>query len=247
MRNLNQWRVFDSAETVADEAAMWLCGLACAATGRFAVCLSGGSTPQRLFQRLAGDAYFTRFPWTRVHWFWGDERFVPHSDPRSNFRMAWEALLSRVSLPKDNIHPVETQDLSIEDAALKYERELKSFYGSEHLEDGRPLFDVTFLGIGEDGHTASLFPGSPGLEEKRRWVLAVVDEKRREPRITLTYPVLDSSRNVAFLATGPRKTDILSRVRAGDSNLPAARIRPMGNLWWFVDRAAMPDWPRASN
>src|SRR6185437_14629459 len=139
-------------------------------------------------------------------------------------------------------HPVDTQGLAIDEAALKYERELRTYYGREELEAGRPFFDVTFLGIGEDGHTASLFPGSPALDERHRWVLAVVDDTQQEPRITLTYPVLDSSRNVAFLATGAGKAGILSKVRAGNSNLPAAKIRPVGNLWWFVDRAAMPDF-----
>jgi len=237
---LSKWQVSDTAEALAAHAAEWLYGLACSSTEQFAICLSGGSTPQRLYHRLASQTYSAHFPWDRVHWFWGDERFVPHSDQRSNFRTAWDLLLSRVPVRKECIHPIETQGISVEQAAVKYESELKSFYGSEELEEGRPLFDVTFLGIGVDGHTASLFPRSTALLETRRWALAVVDEIRKEPRITLTYPVLNSSDNVAFLANGASKKDILARIREGESSAPAARIRPAGRLWWFVDRAAMP-------
>lgn len=235
-----QWQVFDTAEMLADHAARWLCELACRSMERFAVCLSGGSTPQRLYQRLSGEACLARFPWDRVHWFWGDERFVPHNDARSNFRMARDAFLSRVPVRDDCVHPIPTQGLSAEQAAAAYENELQTFYGTRQLDGSRPLFDVTFLGVGEDGHTASLFPGSPALHENRRWAVAV-SRQAQETRITVTYPVLDSSRNVVFLATGADKTRILASIRGGDAEAPAARVRPAGRLWWFLDRAAMPD------
>jgi len=182
----------------------------------------------------------SRFPWNRAHWFWGDERFVPHDHPDSNFRMAREAFLSRVPVPGDNIHPVPTERISPEGAAVAYETTLKRFYGAETLAPGRPLFDVTLLGIGDDGHTASLFPGQPALQEMRRWAVAVIGAKS-EPRISLTYPALDSSRDVAFVATGQEKRQVVARAQAGDRTIPAGVIRPVGRLHWFTDRAAAPE------
>ena len=123
--------------------------------------------------------------------------------------------------------------------ATAYERTLKRFYGADTLAPGRPLFDVTLLGIGEDGHTASLFPGQPALRETRRWAVAVIGAKA-EARITLTYPALDSSRDVAFLVTGHEKRRVVARAQAGDRTIPAALVRPAGHLHWFMDRAAAP-------
>ncbi len=232
-------RMFDSPETLAQNVAEWICGLARASEGGFSVCLSGGSTPRRLYEQLAMPAIASRFPWPRVDWFWGDERFVPHDDPDSNYRMTREALLSRVPVPADRIHPVPTQGRSPAQAAEVYEATLRRYYGTGILAADRPLFDVTLLGIGENGHTASLFPGQPALQETQHWVVAAVGAKS-EPRITLTYPALNSSRDVAFLATGQGKRDVIARVQAGDLSLPAAMIRPVGRLHWFTDRAAAP-------
>jgi 6-phosphogluconolactonase len=228
---------FANAETLAHDVAEWLCGLAQGNKGNFAVCLSGGSTPRRLYQCLADPAIASRFPWQRAHWFWGDERFVPHDHPDSNFRMAREALLSRVPVPEDNIHAVPTEGVTPGEAATAYETTLKRFHGANTLAAGRQLFDVTLLGIGEDGHTASLFPGQPALHEKRRWAVAVIGAKA-EARITLTYPALDSSRDLAFVATGEGKRQVVARAQAGDRTLPAAMIRPVGRLHWFTDHAA---------
>src|SRR5580700_2085427 len=158
-------RIFDSADALAPGVAEWFCALAQASDREFAVCLSGGSTPQRLYERLAMPPIASRFPWRRTHWFWGDERFVPHDHPDSNYRMARDALLSRVPIPGDNIHAIPTEGLSPEQAAAAYETTLKRFHDAEMLSPERPLFDVTLLGIGEDGHTASLFPGQPALQE----------------------------------------------------------------------------------
>jgi 6-phosphogluconolactonase len=166
---------------------------------------------------------------------------VPHDHPSSNYGMARAALFSRVLAPEGNIHAIPTGGVSPEQDAAAYEKTLARFYGAQTLAPGRPLFDVALLGIGEDGHTASLFPGHPALEERRRWVVAVIGGARPEPRITLTYPVLDSSRDLVFLATGAEKKEILRRARAGDRALPAARIRPAGRLHWFTDRAAAPE------
>lgn len=233
-------KTFESFEALGGKVAEWLCALAEASDRDFAVCLAGGSTPQGLYKCLAAPAIASRFPWSRVHWFWGDERFVPHDDPDSNYRMAYDAFLSQVPAPDGNIHPIPTENLSPEQAAVAYESTLKHFYGAERPHAGRPIFDVTFLGIGEDGHTASLFPGHPALKEERRWVLAVLGAMP-EARITLTYPVLNSSRDLAFLVAGERKMRILARAKAGDPNIPAARVRPAGRLHWFADRAAAPE------
>jgi 6-phosphogluconolactonase len=226
------------AEAVAHQAAAWIAGLAGQSRGRFAVCLSGGSTPRRLYQLLTGQPYVERMPWDRVHWFWGDERFVPWEHPDSNYRMARMALLSRAPIPAENIHGIETRGTPA-DAARDYERVLKSFCGVETLDPERPLFDVLLLGLGPDGHTASLFPGSGVLDERERWVAEVVGA-RPEPRITLTYPALDSSRHAAFLVVGADKRAMLNRALAGDPALPAGRLNPVGDLTWFVDAAARP-------
>jgi 6-phosphogluconolactonase len=135
---------------------------------------------------------------------------------------------------------VPTEGLSPGQAAIAYEATLKRFYGADTLASHRPLFDVTLLGIGNDGHTASLFPGQPALQETRRWVVAVIGAKA-EARITLTYPALDSSRDVAFVVTGQEKRDVVARAQAGDRTIPAGVVRPVGRLHWFTDRAAAPE------
>jgi 6-phosphogluconolactonase len=236
---LTEVETFENADALAQKVAEWLCALARASGRDFSICLSGGSTPRRLYELLATPTVASRFPWRRAHWFWGDERFVPHDNPDSNYRMAQEAFLSRVAVSGDNIHAIPTEGLLPEQAAAAYETTLKRFYGAEMLAPDRPLFDVTLLGIGDNGHTASLFPGQPALQERRRWAVATVGVKS-EPRITLTYPALDSSRDVAFLATGEGKRDVVARARAGDPTIPAAMVRPVGRLHWFLDRAASP-------
>lgn len=235
-------RSFDNPDALARYVAEWLCGLARASERVFAVSLSGGSTPRRLYELLATPEIAKRFPWGRTHWFWGDERFVPHDYPDSNYCMARDAFLSRAPVPKDNIHAIPTEGLSPEQAAIAYETTLKRFYGGDKLAPDRPLFDVTLLGIGDNGHTASLFPGQPALQEKRRWVVAVIAASA-VARITLTYPALDSSREVAFVVTGKEKRGIVIRAQAGDQTLPAAMVRPVGHLHWFTDRAASPEGP----
>jgi 6-phosphogluconolactonase len=225
-------------EALAHRAAEWITDLAAASRDRFAICLSGGSTPRRLYQLLAESPYRDALPWDRIHWFWGDERFVPWHHPDSNYRMVHEALLGRVPAPPGNIHGIATNGTPA-DAAAAYERVLKSYYGSESLDPTRPLFDIQILGLGPDGHTASLIPGTSVLDERHRWVADVIGG-RPEPRITLTYPVLESSRHTAFLVVGADKRETLSRALAGDQALPAARMRPAGELIWFVDEAARP-------
>jgi 6-phosphogluconolactonase len=221
---------------VAQHVAEWLTERALATEGRFAISLSGGSTPKTLYGLLATSPFRDRFPWERTHLFFGDERFVPPDHPDSNYRMAREAMLDHVPLIPAQVHPFPT-DTTPEDAALRYADTLMRYYGADTLDPGRPLFDVTFLGLGEDGHTASLFPGVAALQERTAWTAAVIGAKP-EPRLTLTYPVLDSSRIVAFLVAGAGKRAILARALAGDTQLPAVGVKPVGDLIWFTDKAA---------
>lgn len=230
--------ILPDPEALSRRIAEWLLEAATTKDGAFSVALSGGSTPRRLYRLLAGPPYCNKFPWSRTHWFWGDERFVPHDDALSNYRMVREALLSRAPIPATNIHPIPTEETTPDDAASAYEHELKSFYGAERLDPARPLFDVTFLGLGSDGHTASLFPDTAVLAERDRWVAAVVGAKS-EARITLTYPALESSRNAAFLVAGEEKRATLARLRRGDDSLAAAHLHPIGTLWIFGDAAAV--------
>jgi 6-phosphogluconolactonase len=236
-------RILQTAEALANATAEWLCALAETSVGAFAICLAGGSTPRPVYERLATPAFAARFPWRRVHWFWGDERCVPHDHPDSNYRMVQEALLCQVPVPATNIHAIPTQPLTPEQSALAYEGTLKQFYRTDAINPKRPLFDVTLLGIGDDGHTASLFPGQPALQERRRWAVAVVGA-RSEPRVTLTYPALDSSAHVAFLAIGAGKREAVARAMAGNKQTPAALVRPIGQLHWFIDRTAAPSGAR---
>jgi 6-phosphogluconolactonase len=230
---------FPEGEALARGAALWLKDCITPLKGRIAVALSGGSTPRRLFEFMSSE-FKEEFPWERMHFFWGDERFVARDDPESNFRMAYAALLSKVAVPPGNIHPVPTEGIEPDEAARAYERELKGFYGAPVLNPNKFFFDVQLLGLGEDGHTASLIPGEPVLNEREHWVAAVA-HGRPETRITLTYPAIESSRHVAFLVSGAAKRDILQKVRAQSADVPAARLRPLGELTFLADRAATGD------
>jgi 6-phosphogluconolactonase len=221
--------------------AEWMTRAAQASKAPFRVSLSGGSTPKALYAVLASNEFKDRFPWQRVSWYWGDERFVPPDHPDSNYRMVREAMLSKVPVPPENIHPVPT-DGTPDEAARRYERTLQEAYGAADLDPARPLFDVTLLGLGTDGHTASLLPGEPVLEERKRWVAAVA-HGRPEPRITMTYPAIESSRQIAFLVAGEEKAPVLRAIQGGNSQVPAARLQPKGKLFWFVDTAAAAEGP----
>jgi 6-phosphogluconolactonase len=234
-------RVFDDATALAQAGADYLCDLAVSHQGRTIIALSGGNTPKPLYELLAQEPIRSRLPWDRVHWILGDERFVPPSDPASNFGMARAAFLAHVPVPPENLHPVETDGVTLDEAATRYETMLKRLYGADALQAGRPLLNLTLLGLGEDGHTASLLPGEPVLQERKRWV-APVPKGRVEERVTLTYPALDSSAVVAFLVSGEGKCDILDKILSGDTGFPAAQIRPEGEVIWFADRAAAGRW-----
>lgn len=223
----------DLAHTVAD----WLLLTLRPSEGPLRIALSGGTTPRALYELLAQEPYRGLMPWDRMHVFWGDERFVPPNSDLSNYRMAYTALLGHVPIPPGNIHPVQTDDVTPEESARLYQATLARVYGSTTLDPARPLFDVNLLGLGTNGHTASLFPGMPALNEQTAWALAVTPEG--EPtRITLTYPALNSSRHAAFLVAGANKRDVVARVRAHDPAEPASLIAPVGQLHWFMDEAA---------
>jgi 6-phosphogluconolactonase len=236
--------------TVADPAAMaataaeHLLARTAANAGRMAVCLTGGSSPKQLYQLLATEPYHSRIPWQRVHWFIGDERFVPADDPLNNMGMARAVFLDRCA-PATNIHPIPTATADPADperGATLYEQELQSFYGSDTLDPARPLFDLVLMGVGPDGHTASLFPDDPALDEPARWVVGVprANVAPFVPRVTLTLPTLASCHEMLFEVSGRDKRAILTRLFAGE-NLPANRARSTGETVWLVDRQALPE------
>jgi 6-phosphogluconolactonase len=237
--------------TVADPAAMAKAAgdrivARIAANGqRVAICLSGGSSPKQLFELLATDAYRSKIPWDRVHWFIGDERFVPADNPLNNMSMARKAFLDQCA-PSANVHPIPIDSADPGEAARRYEAELKAFHGSDKLTPERPLFDVVLLGVGPDGHTASLFPGYPAVEETTRWVTEVPKAHVEPfvPRVSLTLPALASCREMLFEASGAGKRAILTRVFDGE-DLPANRARSEGETVWLLDKAALPENFRA--
>lgn len=210
---------------------------ATAAQGWFAIALSGGSTPRATYALLATDEYASRVDWRSIHIFWGDERCVPPDHPESDYRMAREALLDHVPIPSENVHRIDAE-LDPTQAADDYEQTLRAFFAGQDTA----RFDLVLLGMGEDGHTASLFPGGQALDEHTRWVVANYVDSLSTWRITLTPPVLNAAANVTFLVAGQNKADTLRRVINGPhqpNTLPAQIINPSsGRLMWLVDEAA---------
>jgi 6-phosphogluconolactonase len=209
--------------------------------GRIAICLTGGSSPKKLYQLLGSEAWRGRIPWERVHWFIGDERFVPESDPLNNMAVARATFLDG-NAPAGHIHPIPTTTDDPDAGAEAYARELQAFYGAEQLDPARPLFDMVLMGAGPDGHTASLFPGFPEIEETERWVVGVprANVAPFVPRVSLTLPALASCREMLFEIAGHDKRPILTRLLNGET-LPALRARSKGETVWLVDQAALPE------
>ncbi len=204
--------------------------------GRFAVALSGGSTPRSLYSLLAKD--HANFPWRDTFLFFGDERHVPPDHPDSNYRMVNEALLSKVPIPAGNVYRVLAENPNAAAAAADYEEKVRGFF---KLRPGEfPRFDLILLGLGPDGHTASLFPESDGLKEQSRLVIANWVEKLKTHRITFTFPVLNHATDVMFLAAGADKADMVKKVLEGNSTppFPAQQVTPEGRLIWMLDEAA---------
>jgi 6-phosphogluconolactonase len=231
---MSRFEIHPDAESLANAAAERFVALAAeavAARARFTVALSGGSTPRVTYTLLGGSDFAPRVDWSRVHAFWGDDRSVPPDHPDSNYRMACESLLDRVPIPVENVHRIRGE-LPPDRAALAYQQELESVLG----QNGR--FDLILLGMGADGHTASLFPGTAALSEQTRWVVANQVENLETWRVTLTLPIINAARHVVFLVSEAAKADALARVRAGEP-LPAALVRPAaGQSTWMVDQEA---------
>jgi len=213
--------------------------------GRFSVALSGGNTPRTVYSLLAEE--HKELPWDRIHVFFGDERCVPPDHPDSNFRMASESLLSKVPIPRENVHRIRAE-LEPEGAAKDYDNQLAEFF---HLNDHDwPRFDLIFLGLGDDGHTASLFPGSSALSDVSSRVAANWVERMKTYRITLTYPVLNHAAEVEFLVSGSGKAQILKQVLGPPASLPfpAQQVRPEnGRLLWLLDHDAAALLPTAAS
>ena len=204
--------------------------------GRFSVALSGGETPRRLYEILTAPSYRERIHWDEVHIFWSDERCVPEDDPRNNARMAHQVLLDRVPIPPDHIHPIRC-DQSPQQAAIQYEKELKDFFSTQN-----PNFHLVLLGLGGNGHIASLFPHTSVLNEREKWVSDVYVKELGVYRITFTAPFINQASQVVFLVSGADKAQVLENVLEGPyqpRELPAQLIRPAGiHPIWLVDKAA---------
>ena len=235
--------ILPDPKAVAHEAARRFVALsreAAGSRGRFSVALSGGSTPEQLYRLLVSEPYRAQVPWAEVHFFWGDERCVPPDDPGSNYALANEMLISRVPVPPENVHRVRGE-LEPGRAARAYEQELQDFFCAPH--GGLHIrFDLVLLGLGEDGHTASLFPASPALAETGSLVAAAtaVYQDRPAQRVTLTLPAINSARQILFLVTGSTKASIVQSILKGTGDrLPAQRIQPAaGLLTWLFDAEA---------
>jgi 6-phosphogluconolactonase len=235
-------RIYEDREALARAAAELICETAVLKPGPVRVALCGGTTPQPAYELLAQDPLLRRLPWSRVHWVLGDERYVKRSHPDGNYGMAHRAFLSRVPAPAENVHAIDTETADLDEAAARYDTRLKQLYGAETLRMDRPLFDLTLLGVGDNGHTASLLKGHAVLDEQDRWVAPVRCAMRQQQRVTLTFPALESSRVIAFIVAGEDKRGILDRALAGDAGIPAGRLRPIGDTIWLVDQAAAGSW-----
>jgi 6-phosphogluconolactonase len=200
--------------------------------GRFSLVLSGGNTPRSLYETLS-SSYRETIDWSRTFLFWGDERFVPQDHPESNYRTAAEALISHVPIPPENVFPVPTGERTTEKAAKKYEKSLRTFFQGEKF----PRFDLVLLGLGEDGHTASLYKGDKAVNETKRWAAAARAPQRYpvRDRITLTLSAINSARTVVMLVTGEKKREILKKVLKNEGGYPAEKVEPAGRSFVFTD------------
>jgi 6-phosphogluconolactonase len=234
-------RVYPTPETLVQESAhqvMQVAREAVNARGRFVAAISGGSTPKGLFQQLAEEPYRSLIPWGKTFFFWVDERNVPWADPTSNYRLAQENFLSKVPLPRENAFPAANGSLPADKAASAYEIKLRKFFGW----DAVPRFDLCLLGMGEDGHTASLFPGVPQVNEMEKWVVGYFVDEARKERISLTFPVLNASRFLMVLAEGGKKAPTVKDVLEGSCEpprFPIQHLKPLdGKLVFALDQAA---------
>jgi len=236
--------ILPGAEEIAHEAADRIVGIAQEVLNQkqyFRLVLSGGSTPKRLFNILTGDSYQNQLPWDKIQFFWGDERCVPPDHPDSNYRMAREAFLNTLKIPEAHIHRLNGEASNPNASALEYEEKIREHFSIK--ESGAPpQFDLILLGMGTDGHTASLFPDTPALEKTDRWIVANYVEKFRTYRLTMTPRIINQAAWVIFLISGSDKAAVLSEVLEGPyepKRLPSQLIQPeAGNMVWLLDREA---------
>lgn len=231
--------IFDNKEILSENLAGWICDLVAESLKEqqsFSMVLSGGETPKILYQKLASEKYKNRIDWTRVRIFWGDERVVPFTDERNNAKMAFEFLLNHVNVPASQIHIMRT-DLEPNFAVTEYRKMLHTYFDSTHHS-----FDLVLLGMGDDGHTLSLFPGSLIIDDNFHWVNSVYNEKQEMYRISLMPVIVNKARKIVFMVDGEKKAPVLKKVLEGakkPSELPAQLIAPeTGELHWFLDKDA---------
>jgi 6-phosphogluconolactonase len=231
--------IFDNPEVLSENLAEWICSLVEETLKQqqsFSLVLSGGGTPKRLYQKLASEKYKNRIDWQRIRIFWGDERAVPFTDERNNAKMAFDLLLNHVDVPASQIHIMRT-DIEPNFAVAEYRKMLHTYFDSTHHS-----FDLVLLGMGDDGHTLSLFPGSAIIEDNYHWVNSVYNEQQEMYRITLMPVLVNKARKIAFMVDGEKKAGVLEKVLEGDyqpSQFPAQLIAPdTGELHWFLDKAA---------
>ena len=235
-----QIAIYPDIDTISQQAAVYVARIAREAIvtrGRFTIALSGGNTPKKLYSLLAAEPYSSQIDWQLVDIFWSDERCVPPDDPESNYNMAHEVMLSRLSIPVAQVHRIPADRENRDAASLDYTRDMQRVFST----NGIPEFDLIQLGMGPEGHTASLFPHQPSLHEKQRLVMPVSVPKPPPDRLTFTPPILNAARNILFLATGADKADALHAVIEGPANsdeYPAQVVRPPnGEVTWMVDSA----------
>jgi 6-phosphogluconolactonase len=231
-------QIYPDLETISRKAAdifLQISGKYIEDKGRLAVALSGGSTPKRFYELLGSEPYSKRIDWRHIHFFWADERCVPPEHQDSNYRLAFDAFLSKIPLPEENIHRIKGEEEPQKEAG-EYEQDIQRFFGDSHL----PVFDLIILGIGEDGHIASLFPGSQSMSEEKHLADFVDNREKKYPRITLTLPVLTNAENVLVLVSGKSKAVIVKKVISEkDESLPASLLtKGKGNLLFLLDKDA---------
>jgi len=235
--------IYATADELCTAAAdFWVANYAAAMIehGSFHVALSGGTTPKRLYQKLATPEYLAKINWKNVHIYFGDERFVPLDNKDSNFNMANTAFLSTIDCPDSNIHPVAVDSTSAIEAAEQYEIELRN-----HLpvnNDNQPQFDLVLLGLGPDGHTASLFPGTDAVKEQEKLCTGVYVEKLDSWRISITFPVINQAKKILLLSEGHSKIEIIKTLtdkNTPENSYPVQRVRQSSGFFWFADKAAV--------
>jgi len=230
----------DAAQLILDDA-----NRAIAQRGKFTIALSGGSTPKRLFELMASDAWKNKIPWNNIEFFWGDERYVPPTDASSNYRMTREAMLDKVPISGVNVHRVMTEKPD-QEAAAEYEKTIRQIVPAG--ANGVPEFDLILLGLGTNGHMASLFPHQPALHEHRKLVVAEYIDEVKMTRVTMTLPLINSAKSVVFVTLGPDKASVLREVIVGPRDperLPAQLIQPSpGQLTWLIDAPASAELPK---